>query len=43
LSTTEDKFARLEKDRGRAMATLKRDKPPEKLIEAIDRLEGVRS
>jgi len=33
------RFARLEKERGTGKATLKRDKPPEKLVKAIDRLE----
>ena len=39
LSAIEDEFSRLEKERGTGKATLKRDKAPEKLVEAIDRLE----
>ena len=39
LSAIEDEFARLEKERGTNKAALKRDKPSEKLVEAIDRLE----
>jgi DNA topoisomerase I len=39
LRAIEDEFARLEKERGTGKAALKRDKPPEKLIEAIDRLD----
>jgi DNA topoisomerase-1 len=39
LGTIEEEFARLEKERGTGKVTLKRDKPPEKLVEAIDRLE----
>jgi DNA topoisomerase-1 len=39
LSAIEDEFAKLEKERGTGKATLKRDRPPEKLVEAIDRLE----
>jgi len=39
LGAIEDEFARLEKERGTGKATLKRDKAPEKLVEAIDRLE----
>ena len=39
LRAIDDEFARLEKERGTGKATLKRDKAPEKLVEAIDRLE----
>jgi len=39
LRAVEDEFARLEKERGTGKATLKRDKAPEKLVEAIDKLE----
>ncbi|KAH9972457.1 hypothetical protein BGW80DRAFT_1314640 [Lactifluus volemus] len=39
LSAVEDEFARLKKERGTSKAALKRDKPPEKLIEGIDRLD----
>ena len=39
LSAIEDEFARLEKERGTGKVTLKRNKPPEKLVEAIDELE----
>ena len=39
LRAIEDEFARLEKERGTGKAALKRDRPPEKLIEAIDRLD----
>jgi DNA topoisomerase I len=39
LRAIEDEFARLEKERGTGKATLKRDKAPEKLIEAIDKLD----
>jgi DNA topoisomerase-1 len=39
LGAIEDEFARLEKERGTGKATLKRDKPTEKLAEAIDKLE----
>jgi DNA topoisomerase I len=39
LSAVEDDFARLKKERGTNKAVLKRDKPPEKLIEGIDRLD----
>jgi DNA topoisomerase I len=39
LSGVEDEFARLKKERGTSKAALKRDKPPEKLIEGIDRLD----
>lgn len=39
LRAIDDEFARLEKERGTSKATLKRDRAPEKLVEAIDRLE----
>ncbi|KAH9991825.1 hypothetical protein BJV77DRAFT_1006047 [Russula vinacea] len=39
LRAIEDEFARLEKERGTGKATLKRDKAPEKLVEAIDKLD----
>ena len=39
LSAIEDEFTRLEKEHGMGKATLKCDKPPEKLVEAIDKLE----
>jgi len=39
LSTIDNEFAGLEKERGMGKATPKRDKPSEKLVEAIDRLE----
>lgn len=39
LRAIEDEFARLKKERGTGKATLKRDRPTEKLVEAIDRLE----
>jgi len=39
LRAIEDEFARLEKERGTAMAALKRDKATEKLVEGIDKLE----
>ena len=39
LSAIDDDYARLEKERGTGKATLKRDRPPEKLVEAIDKLE----
>ena len=39
LRAVEDEFARLEKERGTGKATLKRDRPAEKLVEAIDKLE----
>jgi DNA topoisomerase I len=39
LRAIDDEFARLEKERGTGKATLKRDRAPEKLVEAIDRLE----
>jgi DNA topoisomerase-1 len=39
LRAVEDEFARLEKERGTRKAALKRDKPAEKLIESIDKLE----
>jgi DNA topoisomerase-1 len=39
LGAVEDEFARLEKERGTGKATLKRDRPAEKLVEAIDKLE----
>ncbi len=39
LGAIDDEFARLEKERGTSKATLKRDRAPEKLVEAIDRLE----
>ena len=39
LRVIEDEFKRLEKERGTGKATLKRDKTPEKLVEAIDKLD----
>lgn len=39
LRAVGDEFARLEKERGTGKAALKRDKPAEKLIEGIDKLE----
>lgn len=39
LRAIDDDFARLEKERGTGKATLKRDKPAEKLVETIDKLE----
>jgi DNA topoisomerase-1 len=39
LRAVEDEFARLDKERGTGKAALKRDKPAEKLIEGIDKLE----
>ncbi|KAI9437647.1 DNA topoisomerase I [Lactarius indigo] len=39
LRAVEDDFARLEKERGTGKAALKRDRPVEKLTEAIDKLE----
>ncbi|KAI0301022.1 hypothetical protein B0F90DRAFT_1844311 [Multifurca ochricompacta] len=39
VSAVEDDFARLKKERGTSKAALKRDKPPERLIESIDRLD----
>jgi DNA topoisomerase-1 len=39
LQAIDDDFARLEKERGTGKATLKRDRAPEKLVEAIDKLE----
>jgi DNA topoisomerase-1 len=39
LDAIEDEFAKLEKERGTGKAALKRDRPPEKLIEAIEKLE----
>jgi DNA topoisomerase-1 len=39
LHAVEEEFARLEKERGTDKATFKRDRPPEKLAEAIDRLD----
>src|SRR5258708_37136567 len=40
LRAIDDEFARLEKERGTGKATLKRDKAPEKVAKAIDRLAG---
>lgn len=39
LRVIEDDFARLEKERGTRKAALKRDRPTEKLVEGIDKLE----
>lgn len=39
LGAIDDDFARLVKERGTGKATLKRDKAPEKLVEAIDKLD----
>jgi DNA topoisomerase I len=39
LRAIDDEFARLEKERGTSKATLKRDRPSEKLVEGIDKLE----
>ena len=39
LRAVEDEFTRVEKERGTGKATLKRDRPAEKLVEAIDKLE----
>ena len=39
LRAVDDDFARLEKERGTRKAALKRDRPAEKLIESIDKLE----
>jgi len=43
LSAIGDELAGLEKERRTGKATLKRDKPSEKLVEAIDRLEMIRA
>jgi len=43
LSAIGDELARLEKERRTGKATPKRDKPSEKLVEAIDRLEMIRA
>ena len=43
LSAIGDELARLEKERRTGKATLKRDKPSEKLVEAIDRLEMIKA
>ena len=39
LRAVDEEFARLEKERGTGKAALKRDRPAEKLIESIDKLE----
>ncbi|KAI0267121.1 hypothetical protein BC834DRAFT_872641 [Gloeopeniophorella convolvens] len=39
VRAVDDEFARLAKERGTGKAALKRDKAPEKLVEAIDKLE----
>jgi DNA topoisomerase I len=39
LRAIDDEFARLVKERGSGKATLKREKAPEKLVEAIDKLD----
>lgn len=38
LEAVEDEFKRLKKERGTERATLKRDKPPEKIEEAIEKM-----
>ena len=43
LSAIGDELARLEKERRTGKATLKRDKPFEKLVEAIDRFELIKA
>ena len=43
LSAIEDEFATLEKERGTGKATLMCDKPPGKLVEAIDGLENIKA
>jgi len=43
LSAIGDELAGLEKECRTGKATLKRDKPSEKLVEAIDRLEMIRA
>ncbi len=39
LRTVEDEYGRLKKERGTGKAALKRDRPAEKLVEAIDKLD----